>query len=262
MLEDHTGDVVRKALNGLGIPLADAAAQAGLPLEKLAAFLDGDFDVGSAEALATVAGLDRRALVSLPDYRPRQVFVEGVRRLDLPFGAYRVNAWLLEKDDGSVLIDAGLDADSLRDALEDHAASPELVCITHGHRDHIGGWDELVARGLRTMGWEIPGAEPLAPGESLTQGGISCTTWDLSGHCTPALGYLFHGFSRPVWAVGDALFAGSMGGCKTPESYQLALSRLRAACAGLADETWILPGHGPATTWGEERVRNPFLAGW
>lgn len=112
------------------------------------------------------------------------------------------------------------------------------------------------------MGWEIDGAESMLPGESREVGGILFETFDLCGHCTPALGYLFHGFSRPVLAVGDAVFAGSIGGCKSQESYQLALDRIHAVFAGLPDETLILPGHGPATTWGEERVRNPFLAGF
>jgi glyoxylase-like metal-dependent hydrolase (beta-lactamase superfamily II) len=82
---------------------------------------------------------------------------------------------------------------------------------------------------------------------------------ELSGHYTPALGFHIEGLSRPVLVTGDALFAGSIGGCGTPEIYQLALRTLRATLAALPDETVLLPGHGSATTLGEERVSNPFL---
>ncbi len=75
----------------------------------------------------------------------------------------------------------------------------------------------------------------------------------------PALGYHVDGFPIPVLVTGDALFAGSIGGCPTPARYQLALSRLREVLAPLPDETLLLPGHGLATTLGEERVANPFL---
>jgi glyoxylase-like metal-dependent hydrolase (beta-lactamase superfamily II) len=63
----------------------------------------------------------------------------------------------------------------------------------------------------------------------------------------------------PALVTGDALFAGSIGGCATPAIYQQALRTLRAALAPLTDQTLLLPGHGPATTVGEERAGNPFL---
>ena len=67
------------------------------------------------------------------------------------------------------------------------------------------------------------------------------------------------GLERPVLVTGDALFAGSIGGCGTPAIYQHALRRLRDLLEPLPDETVLLPGHGPATTLCEERTANPFL---
>ena len=75
----------------------------------------------------------------------------------------------------------------------------------------------------------------------------------------PSLGYHVEGLGAPVLLTGDALFAGSMGGCNTPELYQHALRRLHAVLDPLPDNTILLPGHGPATTLGEERAGNPFL---
>jgi glyoxylase-like metal-dependent hydrolase (beta-lactamase superfamily II) len=106
---------------------------------------------------------------------------------------------------------------------------------------------------------EIAGTIAMQPGDCVCCGSLVVRACELSGHYTPALGFHIEGLSRPVLVTGDALFAGSIGGCGTPEIYQLALRTLRATLAALPDETVLLPGHGSATTLGEERVSNPFL---
>jgi glyoxylase-like metal-dependent hydrolase (beta-lactamase superfamily II) len=67
------------------------------------------------------------------------------------------------------------------------------------------------------------------------------------------------GLSTPVLVTGDALFAGSMGGCGAAETYRHAVKRLREVLGALQAVTVLLPGHGPATTLEEERLGNPFL---
>ena len=57
--------------------------------------------------------------------------------------------------------------------------------------------------------------------------------------------------------VGDAMFAGSMGGGGV--SYADALGTNRAEILTLPDETILCPGHGPLTTVGEQKVHNPFF---
>jgi glyoxylase-like metal-dependent hydrolase (beta-lactamase superfamily II) len=99
----------------------------------------------------------------------------------------------------------------------------------------------------------------MKPGDSVCCGPLVVRACDLSGHAVPALGYHIEGLSMPVLVTGDALFAGSIGGCATPAIYQQALCNLRAVLAPLPDATILLPGHGPATTLGEERGGNPFL---
>jgi glyoxylase-like metal-dependent hydrolase (beta-lactamase superfamily II) len=67
------------------------------------------------------------------------------------------------------------------------------------------------------------------------------------------------GLEEPVLVTGDALFAGSMGGCASAVSYRHALRLLREVLGSLQASTVLLPGHGPATTMEEERMANPFL---
>jgi glyoxylase-like metal-dependent hydrolase (beta-lactamase superfamily II) len=103
----------------------------------------------------------------------------------------------------------------------------------------------------------ISETEALAAG-NFVYGSLRLEVVDLSGHCSPAVGYLVHGMAHQLLVAGDALFAGSMGGCKTRESHELAGRTLRAAFAKAELSCVILPGHGPATTLAEERVSNPF----
>jgi glyoxylase-like metal-dependent hydrolase (beta-lactamase superfamily II) len=61
----------------------------------------------------------------------------------------------------------------------------------------------------------------------------------------------------PVAIVGDAIFAGSMGGGMV--SYEDALRTNRDKIMTLPDKTILCPGHGPITSVGEEKKYNPFF---
>jgi hydroxyacylglutathione hydrolase len=59
--------------------------------------------------------------------------------------------------------------------------------------------------------------------------------------------------------VGDALFAGSLGGTRSLANYDLQRRAVREQVISLPDATILYPGHGPATTVGEEKANNPFF---
>jgi len=69
--------------------------------------------------------------------------------------------------------------------------------------------------------------------------------------------YVIEGLETPIAVVGDAMFAGSMGGGMV--SYADALQTNRDKIMTLPDETILCPGHGPMTTVGEEKRHNPFF---
>ena len=80
------------------------------------------------------------------------------------------------------------------------------------------------------------------------------------GHSPGGTTYVVTGIEPPVAVVGDALFAGSMGGV-SPQNYPSALEANRANILGLSEDTLLCPGHGPVTTVTLERKHNPFYAG-
>lgn len=258
MLEDDYLDVLGKAMRGRGVDGSAVQASAHASDAQWRDFMGGVFSVDLARACACELGLGEDALACHPSYHPQPLAMDGIRQLALPFGPYEVNAWWLTAGDTCVLFDAGCRAADLAAVLP---GKPDAALITHGHHDHVGGVDRLIRMAVPVYAAsDVVGALETSAGQSLACGGFDLEVLDVSGHFTPSLAYLVHGLEREVLVIGDALFAGSMGKTATPKLYQQALSNLHVVLDGRPDELVILPGHGPATTLGEERRSNPFLA--
>jgi glyoxylase-like metal-dependent hydrolase (beta-lactamase superfamily II) len=264
-LEDDFRWVLRKALKGGNLAPAEAAERAELPAADVLALSRGRFSEETARRAAPVLGLDAEAFVALPGYHPQVALPAGLHRHAVPFDGGFVNAWLLCLEGRALLVDAGPDPLALSVFLREHSFSRLDVAVTHPHGDHTGGLPAL--RGIRhtllapvgaVAG--LPGAVGCNPGESLDITPFGVLVLDLDGHWPGALGFLVDAFETPVCAVGDALFAGSLGGTPDPARHEIALDRIRREIMTLSDETILLPGHGPPTTVGLERRNNPFLA--
>lgn len=260
MLEDDFTYVLKKALLGKGLAPAQVAELAGIPESEVLALLRGAFSSETARRISPVMGLNPAALAAHPQYLPQPLVSPAIERIELPFGDEHVNAWIIRLGGSMLLIDAGFQPCDLMDALHARCGRlPDRVFITHGHRDHVGAVSDLLDKEIPVHAPEIDGTIPMKPADTVFCGSLAIRACDLSGHCTPALGFHLEGLGRPVLVTGDAVFAGSIGGCKTPEIYQHALRRIRDVMTGLPGNTILLPGHGPATTLGEERISNPFL---
>jgi len=165
-----------------------------------------------------------------------------------------------------------------------HSLAPAAILITHCHADHIVGIDPLTQR-WPGIDLYVPAAEadwlgdarknlssgfgmaltvaaratrPIRPGESLPLEDLAWQVLDVSGHSPGGVAYYCP--AGKVVIVGDALFAGSIGRTDLPgSSERQLLENIRRNLMSLPDDVAVYPGHGPATTIGQERATNPFL---
>lgn len=257
-LYDSAPDIIRKAMVGRGMAPSQLAAAAGVSPAVLADMLAGRC-TSSLRLLAAPLGLSEEALARHGEAWPVPALPACLRRLELPFGDDTVNAWLLVSDAATLLIDTGWQPDDLVDALGDNR--PDHVLVTHSHRDHVGGVGRLLsAGGTRIIGMARD-AEPF-PANSIDIGPWNIRAVRLDGHAREALGFVITGDFPTLFATGDALFEGSMGGCPDRAAFETACRTLGTALRGCPPEAILLPGHGPPTTLGTELVRNPFAPCW
>jgi hydroxyacylglutathione hydrolase len=259
MLYDTTADVIRKALRGLDLAPSEAAARCGLSEREVMAATRGPASRPTLLTLGPVLGLTGEALAGLLDYQPPACDLPELRRLELPFDDETVNAWLVEAGASEwLLFDTGNGPADVSRALDTLGIGTVHVLITHSHGDHTGGLKGLGKR-VRSLAGPGIGAGVTA-GDRRDFGRLAVTALDLPGHCQGAVGYFIEGLARPACVTGDALFAGSIGGCAPGAPYQAALSALRSLILSKPGDTVLLPGHGPESTVASERRGNPFLA--
>lgn len=265
-LEDFFNDIVGKAMRGLGLADSAVAEKSGVSAADVQSLREGTWNADTARKIAPVLGLGADALVGSGEktYRPADVSVPGLAQFNTPYEDMTVNSYLAwdAASKEAVAFDTGADATGMLDTLAQHGLKLKLILLTHTHGDHILELDRLREKtGAPAFVGErepIEGAESFAAGRTWSVGGLmieSRLTW---GHSKGGITYVARGLSQPVAIVGDAVFAGSMGGGGV--SYDDALATNRAQIFTLSDDTVICPGHGPLTTVGEERRHNPFFA--
>lgn len=247
-------------MRGLNVAPATAAAAAGLPERDVIAASRGEVSRLVLEKLATALALDPMALAEIPNYRPDVELPPEVIRLELPFDDETVNAWLIRVGEVPLLFDAGDGKHDVRKALDELGIHEVHVIVTHAHHDHFGGLEGLGNRVKSYSGPEGLGEIVLKPGDEFEHGPLKIRVIDLPGHCDGALGYVIDGLSKPVCVTGDALFAGSIGGCAPGKPYQDAIEFIQKNVLTLPDSTILLTGHGPASTVGYEKRSNAFTA--
>ena len=251
-IEDDPCDVLGKAMRGLDLSLPELAQSTGLTTDQIQDQLNGEDNLELLIKIAPVLGLSATSLAGLPSYRPEVIAPVGLECFVTPFGHAGVNAFAIIRNKHAIIIDTGTDASSLLSFIENNALQIDQLLITHRHADHIACLEAF------------QGVDAIYP-EHTAHGDIIETTCgpikalDVSGHILPARAYLYEGLDLPVCAVGDSVFAGSMGGTKHPDHYTVALRTAQENIMTLPENTVICPGHGPLTSVGMEKKHNPFL---
>jgi hydroxyacylglutathione hydrolase len=264
-LEDNYEDVISKAQRGLRLADDRLAASAGISLEELRRAETGQFDEHVVRKLAPMLGLGADALVVLgrKAWYPTERHLVGLASFNTPFEGMMVNAYLVSdpKTKAAAVFDTGADSSGIAKFARSNDLTVSHIFLTHAHYDHVADLAQLrKATGAKAFASElepIHGAETFAAGKTFAIGNLQIETRQTSGHSRGGTTYVVRGLERPVAVVGDALFAGSMGGGMV--SYEDALRNNRQQILSLPDNTIICPGHGPLTTVGEEKLHNPFF---
>ena len=159
------------------------------------------------------------------------------------------------------MFDSGASATPLLNFARQRLLRIKMIFITHAHGDHILDLARLKQHTGATAyvcdAEPVEGAEPFAVGKEFSLGNFEIQTRQTSGHATGGVTYVVAGLKKTLAVVGDALFAGSMGGGMV--SYEEALKTNRENLFTLPDDTVVCPGHGPLTTIGEQKKHNPFF---
>lgn len=264
-LEDSYLDIIQKAQRGLGLNDVELAAKAGINPATLLSLQADSRDPSALEAVASALHLDVNSLQDLAAglWEPNPVSMPNLHQVQTTFGTMAVNAYLVfePETDAAVLFDTGGDSAPILQTLTDHRRILKSIFLTHLHRDHIAGLEELGS--LDSIPTFSSSREPhvgsihFAYGETFAIGKLTIETRRTTGHTRGGTTYVVSGLARPVAIVGDALFAGSIGGA--PQAWTEALETNRSAILSLPDETVICPGHGPMTTVAEEKAHNPLF---
>jgi glyoxylase-like metal-dependent hydrolase (beta-lactamase superfamily II) len=265
-LEDFHEDILEKAMRGLGISKNEMASRLQCEKSEVEAILSGGVDESLIAAMAKELDLDAEKLLrsARKEWCPAPLGINGLKHFNLPFGDMLVNIFVVwdVNSKNAWIFDTGPVADPILSFIQEQELSVDAIFLTHTHRDHIVCLDEL-----RTDAGNPPvyvhELEVLHSCESITEDfSYSCGTLSLNslhthGHALGGMTYVIDGLERPIAIVGDAIFAGSMGGGMI--SYQDALRTNREKIMALPDDTVLCPGHGPLTTVGEEKKNNPFF---
>lgn len=196
-------------------------------------------------------------------------------------GPLETNCFIIHNASEALAVDPGGPPDEVLAYLDERKLALTHILLTHLHADHVYGVAALAgASKAKTLGsaadsymleselgrggiWGLPLVEPysfddLAPGPC-TLLGAACTVLATPGHTPGGLSFYFPDLQAVF--VGDALFYRSIGRTDFPGGDHAALiASIRSKLFTLPEETTVYPGHGLATSVGDEKRNNPHVS--
>ena len=208
-----------------------------------------------------------------------------LKHLQIPVTAFQQNCSIVYCDQtrDAALIDPGGDLAKLIAKMDELKLSLKAIWLTHGHLDHVGATGECAATyNIPVLGphraddfWlseldqqaAMFGFNKVAPivdnqwleaGDCLTIGKEQLLVLFVPGH-TPGHLALYSANGGVVF-VGDVLFAGGIGRTDFPQgNFNQLIDSIRTQLYSLPEQTVVVPGHGPLTTIGREKISNPYV---
>lgn len=204
----------------------------------------------------------------------------------LPVGPLQCNCSVFgdETTGEAIVIDPGDEIGRIRAILDKHHLRVKAIIITHAHIDHIGGAQKLKAltgapvymnsrdqelydhldMQAQWLGMATPEKTAIdmnaREGESVQLGDAEFQVLETPGHTQGSIGVWIPAENKLV--AGDTLFLDSIGRTDLPGGdHRQILRSIHDKLLPLDDDVVVIPGHGPNTTIGRERRRNPFLQG-
>ena len=204
----------------------------------------------------------------------------------VPVTPYQQNCSIIkcETTGKAAVVDPGGDIDRILSAVEQMEATIDKIILTHGHLDHCGVsaelrdklnvpiegpqeadkfWIDQLPEYCKMAGF--PHADAFTPdrwlhdGDTVKVGELELQVIHCPGH-TPGHVVFVSDENRIAW-VGDVLFQGSIGRTDFPMSkHDDLIHSIRDKLFPLGDDITFVPGHGPTSTFGQERQTNPFVA--
>jgi len=271
-LEDSLGDILRKARLSGNVNPETAAAAAGVSVTDYNTVEDSGkaprgFNFTAIAKLLTLNGanLEKVANGWLPKPVDTKAWSE-FRQITTSGHGMMVNAYLIWDiaSREAALFDTGFDPAPIFAHIDEQGLTLNHLFITHSHEDHIAALQPIRARfpkvRLHSNNRSAPVDQRNRANDFINLGSLRISNRETPGHAEDGVTYIIGNWPEDapyVALVGDAIFAGSMGGAK--QLLELARSKVREQILSLPEDTLIGSGHGPLTTVGEEKHNNPWF---
>lgn len=203
----------------------------------------------------------------------------------VPVTPFEQNCSILicDQTNEAAIVDPGGDLDRILETVNKLGVNVKSILITHGHLDHCSGakdladqlgvpiigpqkeetfWiDQLPEQSVRFGFGHAKAFEPnrwLEDGDQVSVGNEVFDVYHCPGH-TPGH-VVFVDQQAKLAVVGDVLFAGSIGRTDFPRgNHDQLIGAIKEKLFPLGDDIAFVPGHGPMSTFGEERLNNPYV---
>ena len=271
-LEDHLGDIIRKARKASNVPPEVAAKAAGLSVEELSALESSgtppkpvNYTALAQAVKLSPARLERIANGWLPSPKDTSRWRE-LRMMTTEGEGITVNCYLVwdEVSREAALFDTGFSAEPIFKMIDENQIQLKHLFLTHTHHDHIAAMDAVRERFpkvlIHTDAKSAPPQHKNRRNDCIQLGSLRITNRDTVGHAEDGVIYIVGNWPEDaphVAIIGDTIFAGSLATGFL--SWDGLKERVRSQIFSLPADTLLCAGHGPLTTVAEEKENNPFF---